>query len=192
MATRLHKLVLRLSTRRNFLMLLAIFVGLNLFLAGPISPFARLQALSGGAGMLDLQFLYTPDEAYELLTAYGANGRSYYLSVLAPVDLVTPLLMTLFLAITLSLALQRAFPAGSRWQMLNLLPFVAMLGDYLENGAIVSLMLAYPTRLDGLAALAMLFTAVKFIFTLASVGGMILAGAVWLSQRGRVPKAGGR
>ncbi|MCA9874987.1 MAG: hypothetical protein H6659_19900 [Ardenticatenaceae bacterium] len=192
MTNKLHELVLRLSTRRNFLILLAIFVGLNLFLAGPVSPFSRLQAMSGGASLLDLQFLYSPDEAYELLTAYGVNGRAFYLSVLAPIDLVTPLLMALFLAITLSMALQGAFPADSRWQKLALLPFVAMLGDYLENMAIVALMLAYPIRLDGVAVMAALFTAVKFIFTIASVGSIILASAIRLGQRERAPKAGTR
>lgn len=53
-----------------------------------------------------------------------------------------------------------------RRRLLNLLPFVAML--------------------------AALFTAVKFSFTLASVGGILLAGAVWLSQRGGAPQVGAR
>lgn len=42
------------------------------------------------------------------------------------------------------------------------------------------------------AILAALFTAVKFSFTLASVGGILLAGAVWLSQRGGAPQVGAR
>lgn len=67
-----------------------------------------------------------------------------------------------------------------------------MLGDYLENVSIAGLMLAYPVRWELLAMVSAGFTAVKFSFTLASVGGILLAGAVWLSQRGRAPQAGAR
>lgn len=180
MINKLHAHLLRIATRRHFLILLTVFIGINLLLLSPLSPFTTLLAYSGGVGLLDVIFLYTPDTAYDVLTAYGAAGRDYYLSVLFPIDLVTPILMNLFLSLTITLVLRRAFPPDAPVHRLNLLPVVAMAADYLENGAIVALILAYPARLDGVAVAAAAFTAVKFIATFASALTLAFGLAAWL------------
>lgn len=184
MLAKVHAQVLRISNWQNLLILLAIFLGMSLFLMhSPQSPLTTLQGYSGGAGILDTDFIYTADHVYDVLTAYGPVGRSYYLSVFSVVDLFTPILMTLFLTIAISMVLRHTLAADHRLQKLNLLPFVAMAGDYLENSAIVVLILTYPARLDGLAAAASLFTAIKFVFTIASVLCIIAGLAVWIRAR---------
>ncbi|WP_129676378.1 hypothetical protein [Candidatus Chloroploca sp. Khr17] len=180
MLMKVHYQVLRISTWRNVFILLAIFIGMNLFLMySAFSPMMILQGYSGGAGILDIDWLYTADHAYAVLTAYGQAGRSYYLSVFSVVDLFTPILMNLFLAMSISMVFGRAFPADHPLLKLNLLPFVAMAGDYLENILIVVLILAYPARLDGLATAASLFTAIKFVFTIISVLCIVAGLTIW-------------
>ena len=66
---------------------------------------------------------------------------------------------------------------------MNRLPFAAIVGDYPENASIVSIIAAYPNRLDALALAAAFFTAVKFIASLASIGLIILGAVVWLMNK---------
>jgi len=179
--------ILQQASFSRLLLLTVIMMDLGILVISPISPSEELMALANGRNVPDTQFNRSAADFYDQLAAYGENCRRLYLTRISPVDLFIPLTQALFLAVAISLAARRALAPGSDWQLLNLLPFVAMLGDYLENASIAGLMQAYPTRLDGLA---MLFTAVKFIFTITSVGGMLLAGVAWLSQRGRRPKVG--
>jgi hypothetical protein len=178
----LHRQLLRIATRQNMLILVLIFIGVNLLMLSPISPFTTLQAYSGGAGLLDVAFLYTPDDAYEVLAAYGPAGRHYYSTVLAPIDFFTPILMNLFLSTTITMVFRHAVPANDPRHKLNLLPVIAMAGDYLENLAIVGLILAYPTRIDLLAVAASFFTAIKFMFTFASLGSILYGLALRLRR----------
>lgn len=180
------------ATVPRLLLLTVLMVGLGILVISPISPSAELMTLANGRNVPDTQFNRSAADFYDQLAAYGEGGRRLYLTRISPVDLFIPLTQALFLATAISLAARRTFAPGSNWQLLNLLPFGAMLGDYLENVSIAGLMLAYPVRWELLAMVSAGFTAVKFSFTLASVGGILLAGAVWLSQRGRAPQVGAR
>lgn len=173
----------RLSTGRNFLILLAIFIGMNLFLAlSPSSPIMTMMAHSGGS-MLDMEFNYSPERAYQVLGSYGADGRAFYANTFVVIDFFTPILMNLFLAMTISLLFRRAFSPESNLQVLNVLPFFAMLGDYLENLGIVLMIRAYPARVDALARFAAFSTDIKFVFTIASGICILLGLVVWFVRR---------
>lgn len=173
----------KISTSRNYLFMLAVFIGTNLFLAlSPASPIARMTAYSGGK-ILDMEFNYSPDRAYQILEAYGAEGRAFFVSTLAVIDTFTPILMNLFLAMTISVVFRQAFPSDSRLQKLNLLPFVAMLGDYFENLGIVLMIRAYPARVDVLVRFAAFSTNTKFVFTFASGLCILIGLVIWFIKR---------
>lgn len=173
----------RISTGRNVLFPLVIFIGMNIFfILSSASPIAKMTAFSNGS-LLDMEFNYSPNKAYQVLQAYGAGGRAFYASTFVIIDFFTPILMNLFLAMTISILFRQAFLPDSPLQRFNLLPLIAMIGDYLENLGIVLMIRSYPSRVIALARLAAFSTNVKFVFTIAS-GVCILAGVViWLSKR---------
>ena len=159
------------------LVLSAIMFCLGYAITSSISPSEELMALAHGRNVPDAQFWRPADALYLQLADYGEYGRRLYLARISPVDLFIPLTQALFLSVAISLAFRRAFDTNSRWQRLNVLPFAAMVGNYLENASIVSIMLAYPNRLEILAGAAAIFTALKFIVSFASIG-LILTGLV--------------
>ncbi|MBZ0278984.1 MAG: hypothetical protein K8I60_22755 [Anaerolineae bacterium] len=174
---RLSSFIQQRSSGRLLLLLTVVMIVLGILMVSPLSPSEELMALANGRNVPDAQIWRTPDDLYSLLADYGAYGIQLYLTRVSPVDLFIPIGQALFLAVALSLVLRRITAAGNRWRMLNLLPFVAMAGDYLENISIVAIMRAYPTHLDTLAGAATLFTFVKTVVSVAAVV-LILAGLV--------------
>jgi len=141
-----------------------------------------MMTFSGGS-LLDMEFNYSPDRAYQVLQAYGADGRAFYASTFVIIDFFTPILMNLFLAMTISILFRQVFLPDSPLQRLNLLPMIAMIGDYLENLGIVLMIRSYPDQSIALARFAAFSTNLKFVFTTAS-GVCILAGVVlWMIKR---------
>jgi uncharacterized membrane protein len=65
-------------------------------------------------------------------------------------------------------------------QQLNLVPFVLLIFDLIENVSVVILLLAYPTQMEGLARLAGIITSVKWILAGITVALPVAGAAVWL------------
>lgn len=145
-------------------------------------------ALASGYNVPDTQFWRPADMLYWQLSAYGEYGRHLYLTRVSPVDIFVPSAQALFLSVAITLVFQHLFPKDSRWQMLNLLPFPAMLGDYLENWSLIALILIYPNRLDNLAVASAVFTAIKWLFTVASMICVASAGCILFGLAFRLTK----
>lgn len=181
----LNKRIQQFASLRLWLLLTLIMFGLGYAMTSSISPSAELMSLAGGRNMPDTQFWRSAYFLYSQLTDYGAHGRRLYLTRVSPVDLFIPLAQALFLSVAITLLFRQVFQPDSAWQLLNTLPFAAMIGDYLENVSIVSIILAYPNRLDTLALASAFFTAIKFIASLASIGLIILGAVIWLMNKGK-------
>lgn len=159
------------------LLLLAVLAGLLYFIFFPalLSNPPTLQQ----TGALDAHLSYTPQQAYQALEAYEPAGRMQYARTILLLDIVFPVVYALLLSLLAARGLVHAFPASPRIQSLALLPFAAMLCDWLENGCILVLLARFPQRLDGLAAAAGGFTLLKWIVlglsVLLAAGGLIAA-----------------
>jgi hypothetical protein len=174
----------RWATQRNILLLLAVFFVFNVGLV-PVAS-RHLESLSSGVGLLDARLAYTPDEAYTSLAAYGEAGRRFYLLTALTLDVLYPVVYTLFFSLTIVFCLRQALPPAHTLQRAALLPWVGMLADLAENAGIVWLLLNYPHRLDGLATLASTFTTIKWLFALAAMvatAGGLVALVVHRSRR---------
>jgi hypothetical protein len=110
----------------------------------------------------ELLFVYTPDELYSSFERYGEQGRMVYTLGTATIDMVFPLASALFQGILISLLVRRVFPSRPGWQRLNLVPSGAALLDILENLGLLTLLLSYPGRLTGLAAIIAVVTVLKW------------------------------
>lgn len=105
-------------------------------------------------GVLDLKFGFTADEAYNMLTAYGEEGRKYYLFAEAVIDIIYPIIYTITNVFLLSYVFKRGFAPDSFIQQLNIFPILATIGDFVENAGIISMLNAFPERVDAAASFA--------------------------------------
>lgn len=170
------------SSGRALLASFAFFAVSAALINGRPFGLSALTELTGGAGILDMEFTYTPVQAYAMLAALGDAGRAFYLTRIVPLDLVFPLAYTLFYAVTISWLLSRWLPAGSPWIRLNLVPLVAGAADYCENIGVIAMLLAYPAELYGVAAFTAVISPIKYTFIAVSVLLILAAAAGWAAS----------
>jgi hypothetical protein len=187
----LNRLTSRLTgwaTRRNVLILVALELAMSAALL-PLAA-ARLSALSGGGGPLDALFTYTPAQAYLALAAYGPAGREFDLSTRLTLNLVYPIIYSLFFSLASLYFLRRAAPARPGLARLALLPFLALLADTLQNAGLIVLLLGYPAQLPAVAVATSLLTSIKWFLQAISLVLLVLSavGAL-LARRQRTDPA---
>jgi hypothetical protein len=160
-----------------------------LLFAGLVLPgqAASAETYSGNAGSPDLSFYYSEQDLYHMAEVYGEQGRGAYVRARFTFDLIWPLVYTFFLCTAISWVYASAFTANSLWRAANLVPALAMLLDYLENLSTSLVMLRYPHPTIVVGSLAPLFTMLKWILVIGSVG-LLFAGAaiaIWLRVKKR-------
>jgi hypothetical protein len=150
------------------LLMMFLMNGTNLFFSNP-----TIVGHSGGLPILDLRESFTPDDAYELFTALGPEGRQAYLFLHLVPDTLFPIGYALVFAFVSAWFLVRLLPLDHGYQWLSMIPLISGLADVLENLSLVICNLAYPARIDWLVQLADLLTKVKF--------GLLPIGVVFLT-----------
>ena len=151
--------------------LILVFFAADIFFNVVILPRqqAKIEASSGGIGPIDLQFFYTPEKVYSMISAYGEAGRTSYRTFELTGDILYPIVYTLFFSLSITWLFKRGFAAGSKMQGLNVVPFGAWLFDLLENLGIVGMLSVYPSTPALLAWLAAIFTLIKWSLAIASL-----------------------
>ncbi len=144
---------------------------------------AKADETAQGAGSPDTSFFYSPGALFDMAEAYGQDGRQEYIRARFTFDLIYPLVYGSFLALTISWFLKGALEPGNRWRMLNLVPVLGIMFDYLENIAASLVMGLYPTRIPLFAILASGLTPLKWIFVGGSFLVLLAAAALWLVRK---------
>ncbi len=176
----------RLAGRTSFWVLGVVAVGLLLTVnfADFSWTLAGFRHVSGGVGILDMQWHYDAATAYHLLEAQGERGRAAYLHLFWTVDLAIPFSVSLWLAVAIILgARYRAGVARGRdeggdeygnwnryrrWRKLAWLALLAGAMDLCENSLVSVLLLSYPVHHDMLAGLAGYVTSAKHLLYLSA------------------------
>jgi hypothetical protein len=112
---------------------------------------------------------YTPEQAFQVMTAYGETGRKAYAFLLLTSDLVFPFLYGSFLFLSIRGASRRAGISTPWANGLASFGFIATGCDWLENISFLILIKLYPSQSIGVAKLASIFTVTKFLTSGASV-----------------------
>lgn len=149
-------------------------------LMGYIMPVASaILALAANNSVLplDLLFFYTPAQAFAMIEKYGEAGRALYMKIELSVDILYPVVYTLFLGLLISWLFQRAFTPDSRMQKWNVAPVGVWFFDLLENVGIVIMLAMYPSQPVFLAWLTMLLGIIKWALAFLSIA-LVLVGLV--------------
>ena len=151
-----------LASRRLMAVLLVVFLVLFLVVFPMVS--AQLAIFSGGLHMLDMETGYSPEQAYQMIAAYGEQGRALYITSSLTADILYPLDYSLLFALLIVTTFLEAFPGGRMLRNLSLVPFATAVFDLLENAGIVAMLALYPQQVPVLARAASLFTTLKWVF----------------------------
>lgn len=142
---------------------------------------------AGSAGSPDMSFLYSPSDLYSMAEAYGPEGRAAYIRARYTFDIAWPLVYGFFLFTSIGWVFRR-IREGSLWmQRARLVPVCAVVLDGLENLSASLVMARYPQTTPLAAAMAPVFTVLKWTLVGGSFGlllaGLAFGGARWLARR---------
>ena len=150
----------KIANLRNVLLLVFTFVAFSIIIFN-FGFIPKIAHYSQGADILDNTFNYTAYQVYRLFSSYGDEGRSLYLWHLLLFDFVYPVLFAFTFSVLLAYLSERLFHNVGRFRYLYLIPFAAILLDYLENAGILTMLLNYPTQMAGVVIIANVITMLK-------------------------------
>ncbi len=142
---------------------------------------------TGSTSIPDTSLYYSPSDLYQIAENYGPEGRQAYIYSRWTFDLIFPLVYVSFLTIGLSWFSKQLITYSKIWNLVNLIPLLSGLLDYLENSATSLVMYLYPVRWTGAALLASLFSLLKWgTIVLSFIGYFYFGGAAliaWLNRK---------
>jgi len=129
---------------------------------------AGLLKITGGANILDFEFGYSYEKAYNMLTALGVEGRTFYLTKILPMDYPFPLTYMLFYIGFIALLIKHT-AKNKPYRFLLFIPVLAMLFDWIENIGLITMLSSYPNLLEWAVPVASIFGMLKTIFMVGSI-----------------------
>jgi hypothetical protein len=173
----------RAASLRHIMAAWATVIVLDLHLFLHVAP--RLEALSGGRTMFDLQLGgYSQRKALAYLAALGPEGRGVYLWRHLTVDTAFALVEALAIALTMLYVTRPAMlalPGGVRLALLAL-PLLQAAFDLAEN-LLVGAMLASDSPGERLVTAASLATQLKWAFAAVSIAAVTGLVVMTLAKR---------
>ena len=163
----LYKIIQKVSWKKLIILtlLFAVFYILINFSAIGV---AELLRITDGANILDFEFGYTYEEAHNMLTALGTEGREFYLTRIMPLDYPFPFTYMLFYAGFIAFLLKH-ITSQKRYGYLLFIPLLAMLCDWIENIGIITMLNTYPNLPEWSVLLASIMGMLKTVFTIGSI-----------------------
>ena len=173
--------IIAITSGRMILAALAGFLILGYLVNSRPFGIAQLKEMTGGVGILDMEILYTPEQAYTQLAALGEAGRAFDLTRIIPLDLLLPFFYAMAFSLIITWLLHRWLPVGSRWHRLNVVPLIGGFCDYMENLGVITMLVAWPAQLPDIARFTMGAGLFKFAFSIlafAIIFGALIGWAI--------------
>jgi hypothetical protein len=112
-------------------------------------------------GVIDLTLGFNPQKTLQMVADYGDEARAYYAQTEMTMDVIYPIIYALLFGIILTILYRNKAYKPFSW--INLLPFVALIFDYLENICIVSLLQNHPSQSLNVATFCEVFKMLKWV-----------------------------
>ncbi len=138
----------------------------------PRAEMAINQAAGKPVGIIDLGIGFDLAKMQQQVADYGEVGRNLYRRTELTLDILYPVAYAFFFSLILSL-LMDSLPLDSALRRWNVLPFVMLVFDLVEDIFIVMMLSSYPDWSDTTAMLCAVFRLLKWA-TFAAIAGLIL------------------
>lgn len=158
----------------------ALFVISITIINGNAVGMGKFKQITNGVGILGMEPGYSVEKAYNILDGQGAEGRTFYLKKIIPMDFVLPLTTMLFYTSVLLFLLKLMNPQYVLVNYVALVPLLAMLFDYFENISFIRMLISYPQKLILTAKVANVFTLSKLAMMYTSWAGIIILTGIVL------------
>ncbi len=182
---RLYRLLEPLVKWQNILIGVIFIILINAVFF-PQSDRKRKSVAPEAQPILDLQYAYSPEEAYSALDSFGENGRNQYLKSVFLIDTAYPLIYGITYSLLLIFLLKIVFPNRKNLHRWGILPIAVSILDVLENTGIVLLLATYPVRHDGIALATSVFTTLKWTLAILLIIFLIVLSLVWILRRKQI------
>lgn len=150
----------RISNWKTLIITLAIYMAFNLVLLKNAE--SKINELAQRTvGVIDLTFGFNPHKTLQMVANYGDSAREYYANTEMTTDVLYPIVYTLLFCIILTLLFRNK--TYKPFSFINLLPFAAMIFDFLENITIVTLLKTFPNSSETVAFFCELFKMAKWL-----------------------------
>lgn len=133
-----------------------------------------LLEITNGANILDFEYGYNVEQAYNMLAQLGEEGRTFYKNKILPADYIFPISYMLLYVGWMSFSLKRFKGIKTYFKGLLLIPMIAMTADWIENIYITIMLQYYPAPLDGICKISSVSTVIKFIAINLSIGCTVI------------------
>jgi hypothetical protein len=150
---------------------------------------SKLETSSGGTGFVDMLFSYTPEKAYSMISSYGNEGRALYRTFTSSADFVYPVVYSIFFSLIMTWLLQHGFTAGSKLQRLNIIPFGAMVFDWIENVNLLIMLSQYPVKTKGVAEFSSICTTLKWSIGILAILVVVIAFVMALKNGFKIDRS---
>jgi hypothetical protein len=146
-----------ISNWKSLIIFLAIYISFNGYILKNTEN--KINELAGkSVGIIDLTFGFNPQKTLRMTADYGDAARPFYARTELTTDLIYPIDYAFLFGIMLTL-LYRKRP----YVWVNILPFICLLFDYLENINIIILLKTYPDQSLVIAILCEIFKLMKWL-----------------------------
>jgi hypothetical protein len=142
---------------------------------------ARFQVKLGGVPSPDTSLVYSACDLYAMASAYGSEGRAYYVRSRFTFDVAWPLAYTLFLTSALTILFGR-LKLSPGIMLVNLLPLAGAVFDFVENISASVVMYRYPESSNIFASMAPIATFLKWSFIGLSFAGFVVGVVLVVGQ----------
>lgn len=153
--------VKKIATGKWVILLFFLFIVSFTMMNGDIIGEKKMMEYSNGIGILDKEFNYTPEKAYDILDSQGEQGREMYKDLIIYQDFLFPIIYTLFWLSLITYLFSKWFKNEKIIKLISLIPLLGGVFDWLENISILNMLINYPSKAYNLAALANTFTTIK-------------------------------
>ncbi len=173
------KTIIEKATLKKALLFTAVFAALYIIINFTTLGLAGLLRITNGANILDFQFGYSAAKAYDILTALGQEGRSYYLFHILPLDFPFPLSGMLFYAGWIALLVKLVAPSSAAGFTI-LVPLLSMMFDWFENIGAIIMLNTYPNLSVPGVYLGSVSGMLKMIFSLGNIAIIVVLVVTYL------------
>jgi hypothetical protein len=173
MSDLLEKLISKSSFVHVILFLVILIIVMSI-VNGDAVGVGKLKQMTNGVGIIGMEPGYSVEKAYDILEKQGAQGRDYYLKRILPMDYIFGIAYSTFYFSVLLFLLKQLHNTNPLVNFIALAPILAVIFDYLENFAILRMLVSYPQKLVLTAQISDVFTLSKLGMMFVSWGSILI------------------